>query len=191
MSNSCLANGQPVPVQRSDRPYLTDLYHALNLSYPKFFKMDNLCKAGLLASELVLRNSPIDGHNPRHDVAVVGINRSASLDTDQQHQQHLAPDNYFPSPAIFVYTLANIVTGEIAIRHKLLGESSFYVAPAFSAQQMAQVIDTTLLDTDINCLLCGWIEVMEQELDVLMLLIDRHDGTPPSAQNINALYNNK
>ncbi|MBQ9470516.1 MAG: hypothetical protein IJU72_06155 [Bacteroidales bacterium] len=189
--NRCLANGQPVPVQRSERPYLTDLYHSLSMGYPKFFKMDNLCKAGVLAAELVLRGSSVDGLTPRHDVAVVGLNSSSSLDADLQHLQHLHPDSYFPSPAVFVYTLANIVTGEIAIRHKILGESSFYVIPEFSAHQMAKVIATTLSDANINCLLCGWIEVLGQELDVLMMLIDRLNGPAPTAQNINSLYNER
>lgn len=189
--NRCIANGQTISVDRSERSFLIDLYHALGMSYMKFFKMDNLCKAGVLSAEVVLRGSGIDGQTPRHDVAVVGLNRSSSLDTDQQHQQNLAVDNYFPSPAVFVYTLANIVTGEIAIKYKLLGESSFYVAPEFSAQQMAEVINTTFLDTNLNCLLCGWIEVMGQEIDVLMMLIDRNDGLAPTAQNINLLYNDK
>ena len=41
----------------------------------------------------------------------------------QETIQHA--DSYYPSPALFVYTLPNIVTGEIAIRNKYYGETSF------------------------------------------------------------------
>src|SRR3712207_7060242 len=36
---------------------------------------------------------------------------------------------FFPSPSVFVYTLPNIVTGEIAIRNHYHGETHFFVIP--------------------------------------------------------------
>lgn len=186
----CLRNGQELPLERSQSGILTDLYRSLSLGYPKFYKMDNLCKAGFLAAELVVADSDIDGQTPRHDVAVVCMNSCSSLDDDIQHQQNIGADNYFPSPAVFVYTLANIVTGEIAIRHKLLGESSFYIAEQFSAKQMEQLIDIAFSDNDINCLLCGWIDVLGEKIDVMMMRIDRAEGTAPTAENIDIIYNN-
>ena len=68
------------------------------------------------------------------------------------------PENYFPSPSVFVYTLPNIVIGEIAIRHKIYGESSFYITEKFSAIQIFNSI-TDIFNTDkISSLLCGWTE---------------------------------
>ena len=186
----CLLNGQPLTMEQSQSGLLTDLYRSLSIGYPKFYKMDNLCKAGFLAAELVVSGSDIDGQTPRHDVAVLCMNSCSSLDDDMQHQQNIRTDNSFPSPAVFVYTLANIVTGEIAIRHKLLGESSFYIAERFSSEQMAQLIEIAFSDNDINCLLCGWIDVLGEKLDVLMMRIDRADGTAPTAENIDIIYNN-
>ena len=36
--------------------FFNDLYNALKLNYPKFFKMDNLCKTVFLANEVLLKN---------------------------------------------------------------------------------------------------------------------------------------
>ena len=52
---------------------------ALQMDYPKFFKMDNLSKLAFLAAEVLLR--PFS-QSEKNSVALVFANRSASLDTD-------------------------------------------------------------------------------------------------------------
>lgn len=55
-------------------------------------------------------------------------NRSASLDSDRRHQAIIdAGDGCGASPAVFVYTLPNIMLGQVAIKHGLKGESTFCV----------------------------------------------------------------
>jgi 3-oxoacyl-[acyl-carrier-protein] synthase-1 len=66
------------------------------------------------------------------------------------------PDNYYPSPALFVYTLPNIVTGELAIRHRLYGETAFYVLDNETTLQ--PIIDATLRDERIHSAIVGWVE---------------------------------
>ncbi|MBB1546825.1 MAG: 3-oxoacyl-ACP synthase, partial [Capnocytophaga sp.] len=90
---------------------------ALKVEYPKFFKMDNLSKLAFLAAEAVL--SPLSAE-AKSRTALLFANRAASLDTDLKHQATIAnPQEYYPSPAVFVYTLPNICLGEISIRHQL------------------------------------------------------------------------
>jgi hypothetical protein len=58
--------------------------------------------------------------------ALVFANRSSSLDTDFKYQESInSQENYFPSPAVFVYTLPNICVGEISIKHKMQTENAF------------------------------------------------------------------
>ena len=77
-----------------------------------------------MASELLLQAEGAERFVPREDRAVVFFNRSASLQADTAYQATIQdPDNFYPSPAAFVYTLPNIVTGEIAIRNKYFGET--------------------------------------------------------------------
>lgn len=134
---------------------ITGLYRRFVGDYPKFFKMDHLCKLGLLSAELLLKDFTSE---EKERGAVVIFNRSGSLDADRHYQSTLAADNYFPSPALFVYTLANIVTGEIAIRHKIYGETSFYIMDARDDTAMQCILDSTLLTSDPSFILTGWIE---------------------------------
>lgn len=104
---------------------LTALYREHVGDYPKFFKMDPLSRLGFIGTELLLKQTGVSLSENSH---VIFANRSASIANDRLYEATIAdPEQYFPSPAVFVYTLPNIVTGEIAIRHHLHGESMFYV----------------------------------------------------------------
>ncbi|MDR1197775.1 MAG: hypothetical protein LBK94_02010 [Prevotellaceae bacterium] len=151
--------------------------------------MDNLSKLGFLAAEHIFnactdlqsapdctpitsRREPVE---PREDIAVICFNRSASLDIDTQYQKTIQDnDNYFPSPSLFVYTLPNIAAGEIAIRNKFLGETSFYVTEEFDAGQMVETVENAFSDTSINAVLLAWIECFERKVEVFMCLVDRN-----------------
>jgi 3-oxoacyl-[acyl-carrier-protein] synthase-1 len=152
--------------------WLSDIYHAIGMQYPKFFKMDNLCKAGTLAAEILLRNVDFDREAVKPDWAVVLMNSASSLDDDRHYQTTIQDaDNYYPSPAVFVYTLANIVTGEIAIRHKLGGESSFYVFTTFSEESVQQIVRQTFdANPEFTHILCGWVDYDAGNCDVRMRL---------------------
>ena len=72
-------------------------------------------------------------------------------------------ENYFPSPSVFVYTLPNIVTGEIAIRNHYHGETSFYILPSKAERQMNEVLETMFMDTQSKSVLTGWIDYEDGE----------------------------
>ncbi len=136
----------------------TDLvaaFRALAQAYPKFFKMDTLCRLGFVATEQLLQGHT-DCIDPEH-TALILANHSASLANDTEYSATISdPDNYYPSPALFVYTLPNIVTGELAIRHGLYGETTFYVLDNETALQ--PIIDATLRDERIHSAIVGWVE---------------------------------
>ena len=98
--------------------------------------MDNLSKLAFLAADLLLKNEVNEGEE--NNIALLFANKSSSLDTDVKHQESIADrQNYFPSPAVFVYTLPNICMGEISIRHKLYTENSFFIFAQFNAEFFA------------------------------------------------------
>lgn len=170
---------------------LTDLYRSQGIDYPKFFKMDNLSKSGFLGAELALRSLDIDRVEFRKDVAVVFCNSSSSLDDDIAYQQTIkSPENYFPSPSVFVYTLANIVTGEVAIRNKFMGESSFYVFDKFSAENMQNIVEQVFAYNPVKMVVCGWVEYLQGKKDVLVMAVqcDAVNGDDFNALNISKLY---
>lgn len=143
---------------------LNALYRQLIGDYPKFFKMDSLCKLGFIGAELLLKDIPAQ---EKENGAVILFNRNGSLITDRNYQETIQSlDNYFPSPALFVYTLANIVTGEIAIRHKIYGESSFYILDKEDVNEMDAIIENTFLTSSPDFILTGWVDY-ENENDFL------------------------
>jgi 3-oxoacyl-[acyl-carrier-protein] synthase-1 len=135
------------------------LYREFVGDYPKFFKMDPLCKLGFLGAELLLKDVSAE---QREDGAIILFNRSGSLVADRNYQKTLSAENYFPSPALFVYTLANIVTGEIAIRHKIYGESSFYILSEPDQAVMDEVVNSAYLTSHPTFILTGWIEYNDE-----------------------------
>lgn len=135
---------------------LNTVYRTLIGNYPKFFKMDQLCKLGFIGAELLLNGMTIP---EKENSAIILFNRSGSLVADRNYQQTIQSDeNYFPSPALFVYTLANIVTGEIAIRHKIYGESSFYILDKEDEHEMDTIVADAYLTSNPTFILTGWIE---------------------------------
>ncbi|MBQ0044869.1 MAG: 3-oxoacyl-ACP synthase [Bacteroidales bacterium] len=136
---------------------LVALYREQVGDYPKFFKMDTLCKLGFLATELLLKGE--DRTELREDRAVLLFNTSGSVCNDRHFQETVSdPEGWFPSPALFVYTLANIVTGELAIRNRFKGESSFHVLGKKDQAQMDRIIREAFMDGVTRTAVCGWVE---------------------------------
>ena len=160
---------------------LTGLYRSHIGDWPKFFKMDTLSKAGFVASELLLKKvgkRRLEGEEYTHSRAIVLFGSTASLCADRNYQETIQDrDNYYPSPALFDYTLPNIVTGEIAIRNHWRGETSFYVLEAPDAAQMAFHLACTFDDPETESILAGWVDSRNNDdYQVFMTLIDREDA---------------
>ena len=176
--------------------HLAQLYRDSGMSYPKFFKMDRLCKAGILGAEMLLKDYDFDRETVKADWGIILMNSASSLDNDRHFQETITEDNYYPSPAVFVYTLANIVTGEIAIRHKIGGESSFYVMPEFDQDLMEESISQAFAaNPELTHIICGWVDVDGGICDVRMFLCrrrgsDRIQNSKFKIQNSNFKFQN-
>lgn len=169
-----IVDGKTVATASTGLAMLTEVYRASIGDYPKFFKMDALCKLGFVASELLLQAAG-DRHSDSDDRAVVLFNRSSSLSNDRRYQDTIDDkENFFPSPAIFVYTLANIVTGEIAIRNKYYGETSFYVLDSRDQDVIDRVTAQTLAVHGTSSAIAGWLEVSSpDEFEAEISLIEK------------------
>jgi hypothetical protein len=150
--------------------FLQQAYDSLQINYPKFFKMDRLSKLGLLAAEVLLKNRLVKGTFQPESVAVVMANANASLDTDLRFQASLKT---MPSPSLFVYTLPNIVVGEICIRHGIKGEGAFFVTERFDAAFMANYVSTVFAQPAMQICIAGWIDVLEEHHDVFLYLTQK------------------
>jgi len=157
-----------------DKPtaFFTEIYKQLGINYPKFYKMDSLCKLGLLASDILMAGK--EQHYRGDDFGVILYNAASSIDTDRTHQQSINDRNaYFPSPSVFVYTLPNIVIGEICIRHKLFGESAFFITEKFDPEELHEYVYGLFDDNVIQTCLTGWIECDANHYDCALFRIEK------------------
>lgn len=169
-------DGAPLTVPGRGAALLTALYHEIMGDYPKFFKMDILSKLGVLAAELLVRGES-GRFEPREDRAVLLFSRSGPLCDDRNYQKTISGDDYFPSPALFVYTLANIVTGEIAIRNKYAGDTTAFCLPDFAPEQIVAAVRTAFDDRITASAVCGWAEAPDPDhFEAVLALVDRSDG---------------
>ena len=139
---------------------LTSLYKQMIGNYPKFYKMDGLSRLGFVASEILLNAEKGDMDKER---AIIFFNHSSSIASDRNYKESInGKDNYFPSPSIFVYTLPNIVTGEIAIRNHFHGETSFFILPDKDERMMEEILQASCRDAQSKSFLTGWIDYEDE-----------------------------
>ncbi|MBK0369531.1 3-oxoacyl-ACP synthase [Flavobacterium agrisoli] len=164
-------------------------YRNFDIQYPKFFKMDGLSKLAFLGTELLL--SPIISAETENNIALLLANKSSSLDTDVKYQESISDkENYYPSPAVFVYTLPNICLGEISIRHQLKSENSFFIFDTFNTDFISNYA-TILLNSDkADTVLCGWVEFFNDHYKAFLCLIGKEENTEYTNETINTLYKN-
>lgn len=151
---------------------LTSLYKQMIGNYPKFYKMDGLSRLGFVASEILLNAEKGDtdverreeeGERLLEERAIIFFNHSSSIASDRNYKESINDkDNYFPSPSIFVYTLPNIVTGEIAIRNHFHGETSFFILPDKDERMMEEILQASCRDDQSKSFLTGWIDYEDE-----------------------------
>ncbi|UAB83494.1 3-oxoacyl-ACP synthase [Zunongwangia sp. SCSIO 43204] len=160
--------------------FLKASFKFLNIKYPKFHKMDRLSKLGFIASEIVLKNNNID-----EETALVFSNNSSSLDSDQNYQESVKD---FPSPSLFVYTLPNIVLGEISIRYQLKSENVFFIEDEFNANLLIDYSKQLIESKKANKVLCAWLNLHNDEYDVFLWLSSESHKKEASEEQIRKIY---
>ncbi len=171
-------NGNSVLDEQSDgfAEFIRLAYKNAGMSYPKFYKMDDLCKLALVATEYVLEGKNLSEQHANEKIALVIQNASSTYDTDAAHQQSIDErENYFPSPAIFVYTLPNIMLGEICIRHKFLGENALLLTPSFDPERLQEYVTMLTATGKASSCICGWVEKHGHDYDAFLMLTEVGD----------------
>jgi hypothetical protein len=90
-----------------------------------------------------------------------------------------------------VYTLPNIVAGEICIRQGITGENAFFVFPEFDAEQMVDYAAQLMISEKTRACIGGWIDVMGDHHDVFLYLIEKEGGTygvEHTAEQLHKIY---
>lgn len=171
------------------KAFTKSAYRFLKPAYNKFFKMDEISRLGFLAAEYLLKEVDLNNYNTE-DISVVLSNSDSTLITDMNHQQTIEDDNnFFPSPSIFVYTLPNIVIGEISIRHNFKGENAFFIVENFNSNLIASHINNLFLTNKSKAFVGGWVNLCESGYEAFLYLASESGSTAHNADEIDKLYN--
>ena len=171
-TDTVLRDGVSVSTTQQGRALLTEIYKTYIADYPKFYKMDLLSRLVFVASEMLIRSKTFhDGD----ECSVILFNRSSSIVADTEYTQTIQPGNYYPSPSVFVYTLPNICTGEIAIRNNYHGETSFYILPDKDHALMDLIVRASMTVKDNRHIITGWVDCnSDQDFEIELKLITRY-----------------
>ncbi|MDR1346088.1 MAG: hypothetical protein LBK03_05240 [Bacteroidales bacterium] len=167
-----IRNGQIVlalDIQMPAVEFLPAAYRAMKLDYPKFFKMDNLCKLAFLAAEVLLQDTPIVQNERNEETGLILFNSVSSLDNDEKFQASMAG---FPSPSLFVYTLPNLMIGELCIRYKIYGENILFVSENHNFEQIMEQVKIVADETAMRYFICGYVDFYKENYDASLRFIE-------------------
>jgi len=167
--------------------FMDSAFVSLSIAYPKFYKMDRLSKLGFLGSEVLLKDQKLLETYGAERIAVVMSNSNASLDTDLKYFESTKT---IASPALFVYTLSNIVAGEICIRQGIKGENAFFVLPQFDATRLFEYAEIVMASPKTEACIAGWVDVLGEQHDVFLYLLEKSEdgGLAHTAEQLQKLY---
>ena len=170
--------------------FLKALYKDLRVDYPKFYKMDNLSKLGFLGVELLKTKRPELMEKSDDAIAMVFQNQMSCLESDVMHQEQV--NRQSPSPAVFVYTLPNIVIGELSIRNKWYGESAFFIGKSRETDNLISYSKSLILTGKAEVCLVGNIESFGGEHKLRVVVVEREGhGEEFTAENLSRFLENK
>lgn len=156
-------DSQKLKLSNTGIKLLKEVYCTAIGNYPKFYKMDILSQLGFVASELLLMAEGKERFVACDDRAIILFGRNSSICADIDYQETISNvEEFFPSPSLFVYTLPNIVTGEIALRNKYHGETSYMLVDniMLAEEQIEIILQTSV---HLKSALCGWIDAKSDD----------------------------
>jgi hypothetical protein len=168
IEGNMVRDGHIITTRKDTAP--ENFYRQLQYSYPKFFKMDVLCKWAWLGAETLLHDQAAFAYEgmDKNRIAVVMATAHGCLEVDKKYQQSMQT---IPSPALFVYTLSNIMLGEICIRHGFKGEQMCLVNDRFDSSELYFYVSDLLENRGMDACLCGWVDAVNDEYDVRMFWV--------------------
>ena len=175
-------------VQIPRQEWLVAVYQFLQTEYPRFYKMDQLSRVGWLTAEVLLRGSFDKTRYAAEDVGLVMANKNSSLDTDIRYFDTIKT---MASPALFVYTLPNIVLGEICIRHGFKGENDFFISAAFDPAFTFRYVQHLFETGAVQACICGWADALDNEYQATLFLLEKQptkDSLIFTQENIANIY---
>lgn len=181
-------NDIEIKIDDVDNNFLKSIYKYLDIKYPKFYKMDELSKLGFIASELLLRENKSVELIDKIDKNRMGLvlqNSDSTIDVDTEFYSLITQkENHHPSPALFVYTLPNILIGEIAIYNKFRGENALFVSEEYNPQLGVNYINSLLDKKKIDACMGGWINANSGSYEAFLYIVKKTESLQVNIEHI-------
>ena len=152
----------------------------------QFYKMDAQCKLAFIATEVLFQDIEREQYK-NEEIAMVFANSESTLATDRSYWESTKD---IASPALFVYTLPNILMGEIAIKNKIKGENCFFISENFDADLLQEQTELVFQNTTTKIVVVGWVNYeSETNYSAKLFLVSKLESgmCPFSIENINNL----
>lgn len=155
-------DGKEIPHSATGKELLAEVYKQHLADYPKFYKMDLLTKLAFVATELLIQSETDRQENSERGIIL--FNSSSSVVADRKHISTFCREGeFFPSPSVFLYTLPNILTGEIAIKNQYKGESTLYILNQRDEVLMDKIIGSSFGQRGTGSIITGWIDCLSND----------------------------
>lgn len=177
--------------------FLSSVYKTFGSEYPKFYKMDLLSKLGFLTTDFLVDSGKCLNPYESDQIGFVASNSQSSLETDANYLETIADkDNYYPNPGIFVYTLPNLLIGEVSIKFDIKGESIFFVSQLPDFENLRNYAISLLNSNTTEAVILGWVDLsFTHDYESILFLVENSklaakskETWPFSAEAMEDLY---
>ena len=153
-------DGTEIPVEGTGQEMLTALYKQRLGDNPRYFKMDPFSRLTYLGVGLLLKDMQAEPT----ELGILLFNRTGSILADRKHiATYTGEGGFYPSPAVCINTLPNVVVGEIASRYRVKGETTFLILPEKNEALMADITAATLAAQGPFTMVTGWVDCPEPD----------------------------
>jgi len=150
-------NGLAVPMESHGPALLTEIYKKNLADQSRFFKMDLYSRLAYVGTGLLAKDA-LNGYDPA-DLAIFIFTQNGSVLADRKHLSSFSnPEEFYPSPAVFINTLPNVVLGEIAVKNNIKGETTLVLLPSRDEATMNTVIQASVAATRPSAVIYGWVD---------------------------------
>ena len=171
--SSLTIDDRQISLDHSGKAVLAEIYKTMLGDYPKFYKMDVFNRLVYVASQLLVREENAAVKDEKR--AIILFNRDTTVVADRKHISTIWDRReFFPSPSLAIFTLPNIVAGEVAIRNHYKGETSFYILDHKDKVLMRHIVEATFNYSSVRSMITGWVNCSSEdtfEADLKILTI--------------------
>jgi hypothetical protein len=121
------------------------------------------------------------------EIGIIFSNANSSLDTDIKYEASIATA---ASPSLFVYTLPNVLIGEICIRHHIKGEAACFVFDIFDAMFQCNYVHSLLETGKVKTCISGWADYYSGKAEAFFYLAEtgKENSVIHNSLNVNKFF---